>query len=276
MTDTIQQTERAISPSGINAYLSCQRKYWHRYVAKTEPDNIPDSEALNVGKAFHQVLEDRGHELDGLSMREVAKACEANSLDESFCPMIFAMLASYRTMHKQSGLKAVACEVNIDSSDLYGFVDVILADPKTRHWWIGDMKTASSYSKMLQATLSRHLQLNAYSLYSKDLAEAFGLDPKLYQGVRYRLTTKSKLKRKDGEAMQPYFDRLQMAIQSFDFPINEWEMDAKGTLSLIKRVNLLTKSKDADDYLCNQGNCTAYYRPCEYFSKCHGNEFFEA
>jgi hypothetical protein len=265
-----------LSPSSLTLLQTCARKYYHRKVAKTLPDPGEENiEALSVGKAFHQVLEDCKHDLTPFKYSTVVKACLKHDLDEDSAPLIAAMLKSYRTMHQEDNLEVLACEVELETPEFYGFIDAIMMD-KDGHWWIVDMKTAASYSRQLQATVSRHLQLNLYAAHAYIVSEKFDLALSDYAGCRYRLTTKTKVKRKIGEDVKSYIDRLGMSVSSYDFPIGKNDMDPKGAMAIHKSGFENSKSKAEKDYLCNFANCTQYYRPCEFFSQCHGQKFFEA
>jgi len=282
---TFKETKKehtGLSYSSLSTYLACPRKYYHSKVAKTEKDpGIEDRTAFDVGSTFHLVLEDSKHNLTGLKYSTIVAACHkvvpvlGKEFAEEYAPMITAMLQSYRTMHEKSGMTVIACELELETPTFYGFVDVILMDDDGL-WWIADMKTAASYSKMLPATLPRNLQLNLYAAHVKLVAEKLNLSVKDFAGVRYRLTTKSKLKRKNGEEMIPFIKRVGFGISSYDFAISREELDVRSALDIHSHGFEGTKSKDVKSYTCNFNNCVQYYRFCEYFSRCHGAPPYEA
>jgi hypothetical protein len=264
-----------LSPSSMSLFMSCARKYWHK-VNDTpyDKDYEDESEALQVGKAFHKVLEDCKHELSGISFSSVMKTCTEFFEDaEKFAPMIFVMLSKYKIVHERAGLKAFACEVNINTPDFYGFVDVILTG-KNEEWWIGDMKTASGLADGLALTLPGHPQLNLYAAHKDLLASTLKLDPQKFMGCRYRLTTKSRLIKNAKEDNQAFLARLaKSSIRSFDFIIPARNLKVKAVSSLHQSIRKLTKDakgSDQENYPPNFSNCTQYYRPCSYYSQCYG------
>lgn len=277
---TGRKEHTGLSPSSLSLFQSCARKYFHKKVAKTKEDpGEQDRTALDVGSAFHLVLEECHHDLSELKYSTVVKACNktvpGGEFAEEQAPLIAAMLKSYREVFIDSGMEVLACEIELETPTFYGFVDAVMLD-KDGGWWIADMKTAASYSRQLQAVIPRHLQLNLYAAHASLVAEKLDLTISDYMGCRYLLTTKTKVKRKIGEGVKEYIDRLSMSVSSYDFPIGKEDMDPRGAMLIHKSGVEGTKSKAKEDYLCNFSNCTQYYRSCEYFSQCHGQKFFEA
>lgn len=268
---------RGLSPSSLSLFQGCPRRYFHKKVAVTKPDDDfdDDVESLNIGKAFHKCLEDTKHVLDGYTFAQVVEVAKAHGLTEfTHAPLLMAMLGKYKRMHERSGLRAVAFEVLIETEAFYGIVDVVLVDA-SGNWWIGDMKTSASYRPDLVPTLPMHPQLNLYAAHVKELAEKLELNPVRYVGCRYRLTTKSKLKRADEEGTNEYIKRLAKAVKSIDFILPKEVMRPK----VIQAIHLaagktIEKAKtDEKKFERNYANCFSYFRPCEFFSKCHGKQF---
>jgi len=268
---------QGLSYSSMRLYTSCARKYFYKKVVKypIDTDSSDDTESFSVGKAFHQCLEDTRHLLDGYTGKEISKVAVEHGLDDSYhLPLLIAMLSRYKEVHKKSGLKAIHCEVIIETQDFYGIVDVILKDA-LGGWWIGDMKTSGSYRPDIIATLPRDPQLNLYHAHYKELAASLELDPEKYLGCRYLLTTKSKTSRKDGEELTHYVGRLMKVIKSFDFIIPKEKMGPEDILKVHASVLKVSASQTLDpaSYTPNYGNCMSYFRPCEFWSRCHGNNF---
>ena len=276
------KAHRGLSPSSLSLYQTCQRRYWHKKVAETPPDDDynDDVESLNVGKAFHKCLEDVKHDLDGYSFAQVVEVAKAHGLDDRVhAPMLFAMLTKYKAVHKRAGLRALACEVVIETEAFYGFVDVILTDA-SGGWWIGDMKTAASYRPDLIPSLPLHPQLNLYAAHANVLADALELDLSKFLGCRYRLTTKSKLKRGDDEKTADYVKRLGKAIKSIDFILPKEIMNPPAVYAIheaaAKEIEKAAKGKlekSCKSFGQNLGSCFNYFRPCEFWSRCHGKNF---
>lgn len=264
----------ALSHSSMKTFLSCQRKFWFKKIGKypVDPDIEEDTEALRVGKTFHQILEDTGHILDGLKYSSVVAECWKQELDEDeFAPMIYAMLSRYKVMHEKSGLKASFCEVEVKTPDFIGFIDVILTDNEGG-WWLGDMKTSAAYYSNIAAGLPRNQQLNLYASYADLIGDQLKLDLSKFKGCRYRVTTKSKLARntKRGETIEEYISRLCNSVKSVEFIIPKEKLDTSEARRIHKLVHYYIMSKRAlEEYLPNYDSCTQYFKPCEFWSQCH-------
>lgn len=266
-----------LSPSSLTLFLTCQRKYFHRKIAKTpiDTDVEDDVEALQVGKAFHKCLEDTKHDLEGVTGKWVRDTVLGfGGLTEEFhYPLIFAMLSKYKEMHRKAGLKVIACETTVETAAFFGIVDVVLLDAGGS-WWLGDMKTAGSYTPSLIPSLPRHPQLNLYAAHYHEIAKAMGLSPDNYRGCRYRMTTKSKLNRKDGETTEAFIARLAKAVKSIDFILPKEVMNPVEIVAVHKQAKEYIEATkgflDPTYYSPNYGNCLQYYRSCEYWSRCHG------
>lgn len=263
-----------LSPSSLALYSACQRKYYLKKIAKADidPDASEDTEALRVGKALHQVLEDTKHVLDGVTYAAVAATVAAHGLDEGeHTPMIYAMLSRYKVMHAKAGLTALHCEVPIDTPEFYGIVDVVLGD-SGGGWWIGDMKTAAGVSQMLLPTLASHPQLSLYAAHKDVLAGSLGLEPEKFKGCRYRLITKSKLIRRKGEEAAAFIARLSGAVKAIDFILPKERLQMHGAFEALldARLKIQASGDKVEAFPQNYGNCTAYFRFCEYYSRCHG------
>lgn len=275
--EKVRKEHSGLSPSSLTLFQSCARKYYLSKIVKTpiDKDASRDSDATNIGKAFHKVLEDTKHEVEGLKYVKIQETVKSFDLDDSYSPMIFAMLKKYSVVHRKSGLKAIACEIEIETVSFYGFIDVILQDSHGG-WWIGDMKTASSYTPNLIPTLPSHPQLNLYAKHVNYISQLLGIDEGKYLGCRYLLTTKSKLVPKKDETLQNYINRLTGAIKSIDFIVSKELMNPELIVATHDKVfNALQEMPYNDEYLPNYGSCLDYHRPCEYWSKCHGKTFSE-
>lgn len=279
MSDEKHHDHLGLSPSSLALFQGCNRKYFYKKISKVtiDTDASEDYEAFSVGKAFHKVLEDTMHELDGLSLNQVMKTCLEFELDpDQYAPMILAMLSAYKSMHKKSRLKAVACEVTVETDKFFGIVDAILTEPDG-HWWISDSKTTASWRDHTIATLPRHPQLNLYAMHFPDIASIVGLDHTLFRGCRYRVTTKSKLIQKSSELLPAYIERMRAGIESHDYilPLEIMEPESiyhthNVALEMIEAGKI---SKDPKEFHPNFGNCYSYFRPCEFWSRCHGKNF---
>lgn len=268
------QDIKPLSYSSSNLVKNCQQKYWHYKVKATpkDPDADDSTEAFDIGKAFHEVLELNGHttrDLESL-LDDVCKKYEVDHAKN----MIHAMLLRYLQVHIQSGLDVLFCEVKIQTPDTIGFVDVVLGDGDG-NWWVGDMKTAGRFSNTTLAKLSSDPQLNLYCYHLLKMAKFLKLDPKKFKGARYRVTTKSKLVQKARETDAEHIKRTAKNVKSYDIIIPKEIMCIEETYKkhvhyFNKAVKLQTGEEAPEQ---NFTYCDSYFRPCEYWSKCHGHTY---
>lgn len=272
----IERKHDGLSPSSLSEFASCNKKFFFRKIAKVEKDKDVDDdvESLNVGKAFHKCLEDTRHVLDGYSLQQCTQVVLDHGLNTHFhAPLIFSMLRAYKSSHEKSKLKAVAFEVAIDTPEFYGIVDVVLEDEKG--WWIGDTKTAGSYNPAVLPTFPRHPQLNLYAYHKDQLAETVGLSPEKFLGCRYRMITKSKMQRKENEETAAFIGRLSKTVKSYDFilPVSMLSPEEIYKVHASAREFIEKNKGDERRFTKNYGSCFLFYRPCQFYSQCHGNTY---
>ena len=271
-----------ISYSGSNTLLGCERKFYYEKVKAVphDPDYEDNSHALRVGKAFHQILEDCSHGEIPIEAASVNKAMKDNDIDDpTDVHSVIAMVKKYIPLHKRGGLKCVAIETEVgNGTDYIGFVDAVMAD-EYGHWWIVDLKTAAQLSNSLLSRLCNDPQLNLYSNFVGDIAKQYDLDPDLFAGVRYRVTTKAKIKLNRKETPAEFQQRVMDRIESYDIGIPASDLDPKGAYSrlmrLLKRARGL-EEKDEKEVTQNFSHCESYFRPCPYWSRCYGATFTAA
>lgn len=271
---TERKPHKGLSPSSLATFTSCQRKYFYSKVMLLPKDRDADNdmENLHIGSAFHECLEETKHELKGFEYPRLLQILETHSLDSSFGPMLYAMLLSYKSLHEKAGLKAIGCELEVETDDFYGFVDVVLSDSEG-NWWIGDNKTAGSYTPNIIPTLFSHPQINLYALHAPFVAGALQLPLEKFMGCRYRLTTKSKLIQKDGETDPQFIERLRKVIRSYDFILPKERLNTAEIAAVhsqaFRHIEENRGKMDPANFTQNFGNCFAYYKPCSHFSQCH-------
>jgi len=270
--------DERLSYSSSTLLKNCEQKYCYYKIDKAPKDSdVSDStEAFDIGKAFHQVLEDNNHtdvSLEG----HLDNACRALEV-EAHKGMIHAMLLRYLQVHAKSGLEVVRCELGLNNPKFIGYIDVILKDPKTGEWWIADLKTAGRYSPITTAKLANDVQLNLYCSFAEHIAAALELDVKKFMGARYRVTTKSKLKRKVGESYGAHVRRTAKNVVSYDIivPIAEMSPAAVYKEHLKLQAKTVKFRKGTLKPTRNLSYCDSFFRSCDYFSRCHGKNFTEA
>jgi PD-(D/E)XK nuclease superfamily len=276
---TIIKQETRLSYSSATLLQSCSRRYWHYKVNKTkfDEDYVDDYAAFNVGKAFHYVLETTLHKRGGLR-KLIENSCKQFNVEDDKA-MIHAMVLRYLEVHNASGLEVVKCELEISNEFFLGFIDAVAVEPDGG-WWIIDLKTAASVSPLTFARLKGDTQLNLYASFAAIIAEHCGLDPNLFRGARYRTTKKSKLKRKLGESYDEFVKRIQNSVESYDAIVPVELMRPAEFLARHKELHALSlklrNKRTKTTGTCNFSQCESYFRPCPYFSNCHGSTITEA
>lgn len=250
-----------LSYSSQKTVLSCQTKYWHAKVAETPKDaDYEESDALGLGKAFHQVLEKTHHCAYNEAL--IMEAMEDHKVGMEDKALLTVMLENYTNYHKKSGLVVVKCELKLETPIFLGFIDAI---GQSEHgWWIIDLKTASRHDETLLPRLPMDQQLNLYAHFAEEIANILGLKGP-FLGCRYRQVTKSKAKSMSGlkEGCKVYDIEIPASTMNPSLAWSEYLDSHQIALQLHSGV---APKK-------NFGACYDYFRPCEYFSQCHGDTF---
>jgi hypothetical protein len=245
----------------MKTVLTCQQKYHHAKVALTPKDSdYEESEALGLGKAFHQVLEKTHHNTYNETL--IREALEEHKVGYEELALLTAMLENYTQYHKRSGLVVVKCELPLETPVFRGFIDALAQGPNG--WWIVDLKTAARFDEALLPRLPKDMQLNLYAYFAEEIARALDLKGP-FLGARYRVVVKSKAKSMKG---------LQDGCKVYDVEVPAHLMDPKHAWSQFLESHQ-TASELANGVAPkkNYNACFDYFRPCEYFSQCHGDEF---
>jgi hypothetical protein len=253
--------------------LGCEQKYVYRKVQKVgrDVDAPMDMLALDLGLVIHDCLELCKHDLSGFQASVLKTKMLERDVDEHWYPMLWAMLRRYKDLHEKANLPTRLVEVEIRSEDFLGFIDVVLGDE--RAWWIGDVKTAAQVNKFLPQMLPRDKQLNLYYAHFKP--EEHGLDWCNFQGARYRVVTKSKLRRKKEDTDISYSKRMYEGIQAVEYVIPKEHMIPEASSLEFQKLRMRQKELWTLPQRArkNFANCVSYFRPCEYWSRCHGVEY---
>lgn len=264
------EKEVQLSYSSHKVLDTCETLYCHEKVWKSEVDkDYEENEAFGIGKAFHGALERTLHKKyrKELLMEEMEK----HEVEITDYPVLEAMLKKYITLHKLSGLEVINCELKIDHPKYVGYIDMIMVGPDGT-WWIGDLKTTGRYDESLLPRLPRDMQLNLYSHFAEFVATQFGLDVSKFKGCRYRAVTKPKLVQKGKETTEQYISRLEEAVCVYDIEIPFAGMDPAHAWNVLmegqERVKQLWQGEAPKR---NYNNCIQYFKPCKFFSKCHGH-----
>jgi len=266
-----------LSYSSSNLLLGCEQRYAHYKVLKTEKD--PDFEdnytAFNIGKAFHYILEMSLHKKPESIAPLLETVKEDYMLTDDQVALVHGMVLKYLRGTKDDGLECVHCEFEIKHEVLYGFIDLISKDAEG-NWIIFDLKTASAIYDTTIKKLPQNIQLNLYAYFAPEIALNLGLDLDKFQGCGYRVVTKPRIKRKKTEGYNDYVLRVADSAKFHDYfvPINNMKPDQvfKRHTQLHSRAMELHEGAEPRK---NFNYCDSYFRPCEYWSQCHGKCYSE-
>lgn len=270
------QKIKKTSYSSMKTLQNCEQEFWHYRLAKTAPDaDYEDSDALGFGSAFHEVLEQTKH--NSFPKELLVEAMDKHKVDITDMGPLMAMGKRYVTLHKLSDLEVVKCEQQIETPEFVGYLDMIMVD-KNKFWWIGDLKTTSRFdSKNLLPRLPKDMQLNLYAYFKDWLATFLDLDPKKFLGCRYRAVTKPKLVQKGKETLDQYVERLLDKVDVYDVEVPYTMMDPKAAWELLIEAHQRSLQLQAGEVpRKNYNGCISYFKPCKYFSNCHGSLFTES
>lgn len=251
-------TQIQLSYSSGKTVMSCQQKYFYAKVAKAPKDaDYEEGDALGFGKAFHWVLEQTLH--TAYNDKLIMTAMMDNKVPALMRPLLTAMLDNYVKVHKASGLKVVKCELQITSPVFNGFIDFIAQGENG--WWLGDNKTASSHSESILTRLHKDQQVNLYAYFAKEIGEALKMKGP-FLGFRYRQSIKSKAGTPAG---------LARGTPTLDIEIPASLLDPQQAWSdHLERHQIAMELHGGVAPKRNYNACMDYFRPCEYFSQCHG------
>jgi len=296
-------TGERLSYSSMNLIQGCQRKWMHYKVNKTAPD--PTDETKNyfeVGSAFHLIQEMLFHNLDNLELSdnpmfsptekildalttEFKQMCiDEVGLNPEDWILVAALAYGYLVQVRESfpELKCISVEKEIYTEDYIGYADAIFINEALRLYYIIDLKTASrGLSEVAIKKLPKNVQLNLYAHpeYRKILKEKSDIaDDFKFGGVGYFSAVKPKLSYLNKDTDQSYFEKL------IGKTLNKANMDLllipathlapHKAYNLHKHLYSLSQNlrKGITPPLPNYNFCEAYFKPCEYFSQCHGEK----
>lgn len=252
-----------LSYSSMKTLQSCEQKYSHYKILKTANDSdYTESDALGLGKAFHQVLERTLH-LD-YNDNLILEAMTEHKVDSSDRDLLTVMLRKYVDYRKKSGIKIIKCELPIATAHYTGFIDYIAV--QGNKWYIGDLKTAGRHDENLLSQLPLDPQLNLYSHFADDLYIAVpSLNDKEFAGCLYTQVIKSKASTPKG---------LESGVKVFEMVVPVEVMNPDLIWSLFNEVhNRAIELHAGEAPKKNLSSCFNYFSPCQYFSHCHGKTF---
>lgn len=263
MTNSNNQARVKLSYSSMTTLQSCEQKYSHYKISNTQKDSDhEESDALGLGKAFHEVLEKTLH-LDYNDILITAAMVE-HKVDSSEKDLLTVMLKKYVEFRKASGYKVIKCELELGTSEYRGFIDFVAI--RGNEFFIGDLKTAARHDESILSRLPLDPQLNLYAHFASELDIAIPeLIGKRFAGCLYNQTTKSKAGTIKG---------LENGVKVYETFIPVESMSPDSMWSIFNEVhNRALELHAGEAPRKNYSSCFSYFKPCEYFSQCYGKTF---
>lgn len=266
-----------LSYSSASLLRGCEQRYYYYKVAKIDidEDQSKDTAAFNIGKAFHHILEMSKHEKPEKIGPLLEECVKLFNIEENEVGLVHAMVLKYLRLRAKQNMRCIACEYVIKDPVIVGFIDLIEEDMDTGLWYISDLKTAKTFYATTTARLPQDRQLNLYSYFAAQIAEEFNLDLAKFAGCRYKVTTKSTAKQRKTESYNDYVMRMTDSyIKSYDIIVPLEKMDIQSVIE--EHLRLHNRSMDlrsGAEPNKNYGYCESYFKPCEYWSNCHGECF---
>lgn len=250
-----------LSKTSLGEYVSCQRKFWHSRIKKTDRDeDWKKGKALSIGSAYAECQELFRGDIGAMTSQEIIRVCDRNGLGVTEAAQIMAMLRCYfANVGKETVEK---CEVWLEHPTLTGKLDKIIIIDGVRY--IGEDKTASEINQAaLSATLPTDPQLCLYA----SCATQFEA-----KSIIYRVVRKPKERRKKEESWLEYTQRCTCEFLELRFGFDE--LDIKGCLEQFEAAHAeITAKQDESEFLCNKQNCITFGAACAWYSRCHGKPY---
>ncbi len=263
--NTGTNTRVKLSYSSMSTLQSCEQKYTYYKVRETPKDSDHvESDALGLGKAFHQVLERTLHL--GMNDALITEAMEEHKVDPSEKMLLVVMIRKYLEFRKASGYKVIKCELPLETSEYRGFIDFIAV--RGNEFFIGDLKTAGRHDENILSRLPLDPQLNLYAHFADELYIAIPeLAGRVFGGCLYNQTIKSKAVTNKG---------LENGVKVIEMLIPASYLNPEAVWSLFNDVHNRAIELHAGEVpKKNLAACFNYFKPCEYFSQCYGKTFTE-
>jgi hypothetical protein len=92
----------------------------------------------------------------------------------------------------------------------------------------------------------------------------------MFAGIRYITTTKTK-----AEMLKPFAEFVvKNTPKSYDFEVPKEHMvfDMEIVDKARSDIHLIQQESDPMNIACNPSECMAYFKPCPYWSYCHGGK----
>lgn len=256
-----------LSYSSMKLIQSCEQRYHHYKIMGTPHDSdYEESDALGLGKAYHEVLEKTLH--TKWDEKLLLEAMENNKVDPTESDLLRVMLTKYIDLRSKSKLKVIKCELGLDTKEYIGFIDFIAVNPDTKEYWLGDLKTAGRHDPNLIPQLAKDMQVGLYTHFVPHIENHVeGLAGYKFAGFKYNQCIKSKATTARG---------LESGVKVYEITIPKELIEEGEAWSQFSEVYArAVELNNGEAPRKNFSACFNYFSPCPYFSKCHKVLFSE-
>jgi hypothetical protein len=270
-----------LTNSAINAFKSCGRRYYWRYVREIEAMERP--EALLLGTAIHGFLESHYRQLPYTPPIDLTPKSQAmlkgvqeyypilymDDLD-LFEPVAMEKVISGEILNPETGRPAREYAYG-------GKVDgLVILKKDTEGFKEGDLllmehKTASKVDEAYFERLQLDSQLLLYSVYlARELSAPIA-------GVLFNVIQKPSLRQKKNESEVEYHQRLRLEMdwpeqyhrRYLRFPDQRLQEIQK---ELWDAKNIIAKARQTEVFTMNSAACFDYHRKCDYWALCSSQD----
>lgn len=266
-----------LTNSAINAFKSCPKKYYYRYIRELEAIEKP--EALLLGSAIHSFLEAHYRQLPYDPPPDLASKSQAILKGvREYYPILY--MDDFDLFEPVAVERVISGEILNPASNrpardyaYGGKVDGLIMLKKDAEGFkkgsllLMEHKSTSKLDEVYFERLQLDSQLLLYSLYlSRELGAPI-------VGTLFNVILKPSLRQKKSESEAEYHQRLRLEMdwpeqyhrRFLRFPDQRLQEIQK---ELWDSKNIIGKARQVGIYTMNSASCWDWHRRCDYFSLC--------
>jgi hypothetical protein len=308
-----------VHQSAISTWLECREKARLRYLLNLDTEGISkpimfgDLSHMTIAKCYKAIAEGKITTLSGVDhevprwlqeakVEQVANRGElmtdeqdtqeeAIGMLEALLPLYFAAWWSkdkdecdWESVERRFSVERIAGGQPLPAP-LAGTYDGVFRRRKTKKLWLLETKNKGRWSARMADFLPLDLQVNIYAAAMRSEA-ALKSNPSADEpaGVRYNLLRRPQERRKQGESLKDYVDRIRARaikepehfFERLDMAMTRQDVDAacRRTEALIREFMAWFDSASRElgdkDLLLNAAACESKYGICQYLGACSG------
>lgn len=292
--------EYKLSHSQLEVMKSCQRKYYHKYVLKTQADTDyePSRKALDYGSLVHYYVSsyikgdlikaDINKFVTHYAKQLVFNGEHSCLYDEENEEMLGKACASCHFAAdfvediRQQGGEFIVSELRYETPFSTAIIDCIIK--LNGVYYVVDFKTATIKNGEIPelAKITTDPQLNLYAYFFSDIMEKLGIKDARLGGVAWCQIHKSALKyTKKASTIEELFERIINESET-PYRVISAKTEHLKSKEFVDNFNQLAIQADAlrnskEEPAANFSACMGFFgsEPCAYWSQCHGSLYSE-